>query len=161
MRLLFLAIAALSWILGLLVVDWRHWRHGYATALLAALGALLLTAADSRPGGFWAYTSAALPWLWPNITLALGLYPVGAWIFNQRYPAGPWWVQVSWFLFGDIALLSVEGLLLVSGRMHYYHGWTFGLSTAVNLLLLALLRVHHVAVERAPERRRQPRGLRL
>lgn len=96
-----------------------------------------------------------------NITLALGVYPVGAWIFNQRYPAGPWWVQVAWFLFGDVALLAVEGLLLVSGRMHYYHGWTFPLSAAVNLLLLALLRAHHVAVERPPERPLQPRGLRL
>lgn len=89
------------------------------------------------------------------------LYPVGAWIFSQRYPAGPWWVQVAWFAFGDAALLSVEALLQVSGRMHYHHGWTFSLSAAVNLGLLVLLRAHHVAVEPTPERGPQRRGLRL
>ncbi|OYD09547.1 CBO0543 family protein [Paludifilum halophilum] len=133
------------WLIGLLLIHWKEWRRGYSTALAASLGSFLLDAAFVS-GGFWGYEDPLLPGLWPHITLNLGIYPIGAWIYIQRYPDRILH-QVRWILLGTVILLAVELNLHQLGRMYYEHGWNMGLSALANVLLLILLRLHDRWVE--------------
>jgi hypothetical protein len=141
MAVAFIAVAVASWGLGALLIDWRRWRTGYTTALAASVGAYLLDAL-----GFWSYRADPLPGYWPNLLLNVSVYPVGAWVFNQRYPRGAG-AQVAWAALGEAVLLGVEGWLHATGHMAYHRGWNPAWSAVANLLLLAGLRLHFLWAE--------------
>lgn len=82
--MLFVLIAVISWLVGLVMIDWRQRHVGYATALAAGLGASALDLAGVGRGIFWSYSTAPFPSLTGNLLLNVSLYPVGAWIFIQR-----------------------------------------------------------------------------
>lgn len=137
----FLLWFGIWWIIGLLYINWSHWRIGYSTALVASLGSFLIDSSFVS-GGFWSYQDPLLPRLWPNILLNLSIYPVGAWIFVQRYPS-KFRGKVFWFFIGAVILIVVEMHLRQFGFMKYHNGWNIIYSFLANLFLLGMLRLHH------------------
>ncbi|PTX64973.1 hypothetical protein C8P63_101195 [Melghirimyces profundicolus] len=145
--LAFLIWFLIWWFIGLLLIDWKHWRNGYPTALIASLGSFLLdTISIGGRRGFWSYQDPFLDGLWPNIILNLSLYPVGAWIYVQRFPRKKTH-QWLWILLGAMILLIIELHLKLFGYMSYHNGWNMLYSALTNVFLLLMLRLHHLKVE--------------
>jgi hypothetical protein len=88
------------------LIEWTKWRVGYPTALFGSLMSFLLDSAFVTDG-YWSYTDPLLPRFWPNLVLNLSLYPVGIWIYIQRFPSIPKH-QILWILFGVVILLIEE-----------------------------------------------------
>lgn len=148
----FVAIAVASWGAGFLAIDWRDWRKGYPTALAGSLGSCLLDMSGIGTGWFWRYHSAHLqPWAC-SLLLNISLYPIGAWVFVQRYPS-TMGGRIFWVLLGDVLLLVVEAALRVTRHMQYGHGWNLMWSALANLFLLVLLRLHFRMAESGSESR--------
>jgi hypothetical protein len=143
--MIFITYTIISWLLGMILIDWKKWRLGYPTALFGSLVSFFLDTAFAARG-FWSYSDPLLPGLWPNILLNLSLYPVGIWIFVQRFPKTTKY-KVVWILIGLLILLIEEMILQIVGRIHYHNGWNFVYSALTNLLLLGLLTIHFNVVE--------------
>ena len=92
-------------------------------------------------GGLWSYHAAHISPALCSLLLNVSLYPVGAWIFIQRYPRSLA-RRIAWYGLGDSILLLVEIALQTTHHMTYAHGWSLGWSAVANLALLALLRLH-------------------
>lgn len=97
--------------------------------------------------GFWKYHDPILPGMWPNITLNLGLYPIGTWIFVQKLPHR-FWQRAVWVVLGASILIAVEFHLFSTGHIRYDHGWNIGYSWVANVVLLVLLMLHYRWVEK-------------
>jgi hypothetical protein len=141
---IFLVYAIITWFLGIFLIDWNRWRLGYPTVLFASLCSFFLD--TSLTGGFWSYSDSLLHGLWPNILLNLSLYPVGTWIFLQRFPENPKY-KVGWVLLGVFILLAEEIILRITGQIHYHNGWNLAFSALANFVLLFLLKMHFNVVE--------------
>src|SRR5699024_764518 len=111
-------------------------------------GSFVLDTSGVGSGWFWYYTDPLLPGLWPHLLLNLSLYPIGAWIYIQRYPEKQgWWSSIQWILVGTAILMVVEYNLSSLHHMGYDHGWSGLVSIGANIILLLLLRLFHLHVE--------------
>jgi hypothetical protein len=134
------------WVIGLVLIDWSQWQKGYATVLAGIVGSFFLDMTFVYQG-FWKYHDPILPGMWPNITLNLGLYPIGTWIFVQKLPHR-FWQRAVWVVLGASILIAVEFHLFSTGHIRYDHGWNIGYSWVANVVLLVLLMLHYRLVEK-------------
>lgn len=137
--MIFIGIFILSWLAGLIIIDWKKWRIGYHTALFGSWFAFIINTTFVSGFGFWSYSDSLLPGLWPVILNNISLYPVGLWIYVQRFPQKRVH-QIFWILFGDAALILIEAFHWFTHHIHYHHGWNLGFSCLSNLLLLLLMK---------------------
>ena len=127
-------------------IRWSNWRFGYPTALFGSLGSFVLDELFTHQG-FWYYSSKLLPGLWPNLTLNIGFYLAGTWVFIQHYPKTKGRILL-WNILGEVILLSIELTLYLRHNMHYALGWHIGYSALANIILLLMLRWHFLIVEK-------------
>lgn len=123
-------IFVVSWILFVLLIDWRQLKYNMWGGILAFVLATMIDYFGTHIG-LYKFYNVILPWFGCSVFYKFGPIICVGILFTQRVPDNKW-LQIVNVIFVSAMFLFLEQLLVTAGDMKYMQWGIFG-SIIINL----------------------------